>query len=611
MDVPDNAQRSRGGNDQNDRAGLYGSACDTCRRRRVKCDGVQPCARCARSGISCTFGSVVARSGAVGYTRYLEQKVANLEALLRQADERQARGLGAHHEAIPAPALDLLLHVSSDAQVMNMSQDTTSSFYGSFSGLNILRIVVDHISTGRQQAALSSSGDGILQAFENARKISNLASLEQPDLFASLPSQERVDVLTDRAVRFALVGHDCIDHDDLAERRLRLFQVAPENRTAEDVDSLALVYALMALGLQFEPMEEAHPLRGGAKLEAASCFHASSKLQSMSEGHTLCSIKTMIVQTKYLLSASMMSQAYVRLHQGVAIAQTMGLHVSCPTVRSHFTREELAQRDIIFATLNMMDTYLTSLLGLPKALNPGEGNQADPGAEDITLDAVVQMTVTESSTSPLVDAVCYQQVAKVMEEVHQRREARYHAHNAHMVEGLPLREDAALIADLGERLSHWQATLSAPTGAEADSRTLFAQLSIRLLAAAAQGMLYRPYLNHLALDSADPAFNMQGYEYGSRCVSAAMQAVWVVDALKSHDLLHEGHWTTTYMLTYASSILLFFIKKTKHRVTISESMTAVEKALSLLTFLARYSHTAQRCRSIIAAALNSLPSMSV
>lgn len=69
---------------------LHGSACDTCRRRRVKCDGNQPCDRCVRSGVACTYGSVASRTSAVSYARQLEQKVAELQGLLRERPQAES-----------------------------------------------------------------------------------------------------------------------------------------------------------------------------------------------------------------------------------------------------------------------------------------------------------------------------------------------------------------------------------------------------------------------------------------------------------------------------------------------------------------------------------------
>ncbi|KAK9491442.1 hypothetical protein V1508DRAFT_421948 [Lipomyces doorenjongii] len=68
-------------------ARLYGSACDTCRRRRVKCDGQQPCARCVRSSVTCTYGSLISRKSSVSYARHLEEQIERLQTVLKEQSQ--------------------------------------------------------------------------------------------------------------------------------------------------------------------------------------------------------------------------------------------------------------------------------------------------------------------------------------------------------------------------------------------------------------------------------------------------------------------------------------------------------------------------------------------
>lgn len=60
-----------------------------------------------------------------------------------------------------------------------------------------------------------------------------------------------------------------------------------------------------------------------------------------------------------------MSSAYSKICTGVGIAFRLGLHVSGTSMEARFAQDEWYQRRRVFATLNMMDTYLSSLSGLP------------------------------------------------------------------------------------------------------------------------------------------------------------------------------------------------------------------------------------------------------
>jgi hypothetical protein len=53
------------------------SAYDTCRRRKLRCDGQQPCGRCERSGTQCTFGSGQNRIQPLHWLEILSSKSQN------------------------------------------------------------------------------------------------------------------------------------------------------------------------------------------------------------------------------------------------------------------------------------------------------------------------------------------------------------------------------------------------------------------------------------------------------------------------------------------------------------------------------------------------------
>ncbi|CAG8645344.1 2412_t:CDS:2 [Racocetra fulgida] len=61
------------------------TACDTCRRRKVKCDGASPCANCQRGGYQCTFSdssSKRPRGPPKGFVALIEDRLHTIESLL-------------------------------------------------------------------------------------------------------------------------------------------------------------------------------------------------------------------------------------------------------------------------------------------------------------------------------------------------------------------------------------------------------------------------------------------------------------------------------------------------------------------------------------------------
>ncbi|RIA96158.1 fungal-specific transcription factor domain-containing protein [Glomus cerebriforme] len=61
------------------------TACDTCRRRKVKCDGASPCANCTRGAYQCTFSDASTkrpRGPPKGFVALIEDRLHTIESLL-------------------------------------------------------------------------------------------------------------------------------------------------------------------------------------------------------------------------------------------------------------------------------------------------------------------------------------------------------------------------------------------------------------------------------------------------------------------------------------------------------------------------------------------------
>lgn len=83
------------------------SSCDACRRRKVRCDSLQPCRRCVDSGLECTYGSTARRGLSTTYVRSLEQQVAELQ--------RQLQASAHPHRGVLSPYFVTYFHVQLEA----------------------------------------------------------------------------------------------------------------------------------------------------------------------------------------------------------------------------------------------------------------------------------------------------------------------------------------------------------------------------------------------------------------------------------------------------------------------------------------------------------------
>lgn len=90
-----------------------GSACDECRRRKLRCDGQQPqCGVCQESGVVCEVTQRGARGPKKGYLKALRNRVLHLETMLESrlaaGQQPPQRGTGSSSEiTLPTPPLQL------------------------------------------------------------------------------------------------------------------------------------------------------------------------------------------------------------------------------------------------------------------------------------------------------------------------------------------------------------------------------------------------------------------------------------------------------------------------------------------------------------------------
>lgn len=100
--------------------------------------------------------------------------------------------------------------------------------------------------------------------------------------------------------------------------------------------------------------------------------------------HDITSLQTVLCLIIYLQASSMLSTCYSYICAGVASSLRMGLH--CPAVIEELPTEQRQVRRCIFSVLNIMDTYVTTALGLPRTLRDIDSESVVPIAQSPPAD---------------------------------------------------------------------------------------------------------------------------------------------------------------------------------------------------------------------------------
>ncbi|PGH20105.1 hypothetical protein AJ80_03673 [Polytolypa hystricis UAMH7299] len=361
-------------------------ACDSCKRRKEKCNGEQPCTLCIRRGkrAECHFSNVPAR--AFRASRRASSAVAS-STPPSSASAAVAASSSSSKEAFRLSE-DMLSTGKSDiaiAQLLNSVEDNSGSLEAS-------RSEPEGTAPVPKVARLLRAGQGTFMYVGDSANVSFLQSVRRITSFTIGPCDLTTDELRhsfremlpdpaatnvegldltpdyDQAERF--VHHyvlatsgllDLIDVDDF----LQSLAAWVENPARERDPASAMFYLVLAIGAQATGFESTQTL-------AEQYFTLGRKLASSAFGDvpSLLTIKTYILVTMYMLGACRRNAAFMNLGIAVRAAYALGIHRS--SANSLFYERERRDRDSAWKSLRVMDLFLSASLGRPPATSDFE-----------------------------------------------------------------------------------------------------------------------------------------------------------------------------------------------------------------------------------------------
>ncbi|QIW96677.1 hypothetical protein AMS68_002195 [Peltaster fructicola] len=579
----------------------YSSACDSCKRRKLKCSSTQPCQRCVATGVSCTYGSVASRQTTISYTRHLEAKIAELQSLLLQQPVVETDEQGAV-QAVQSDVRDRMVESligPEDDHLYLSPDDQFNTFHGRFAGLSVMRTVRDLCdavagSPGQQY------GRALALSFDSSYP--DIPTSNQMAALALLPSREVLEATISIALDDAMSCQECVDRAELQVQIERLYTRDPEDYTHDDRRALALIYALMALGRQCDFNVPPMPSEPGTLiLRGVSYYKASRAILDGSNISHLDSIRAIIILANYLLSASMASKAHTIICMGIAAALRMGLHVSSATLREQYSAHELTQRRTVFAVLNFTQVYLSSVLGMPLLLKEPDPMQRISVPEEEMHDQGDSL-VTKQPLSPVVATILMCRLLQVLADVTKTYESVSGAEDLSGSYTVGYKN----ITRWEEELRKWYDNLPPISPGSVTKTVLRAQLLLRVVDASIRLSIYRPFVQHILRSAQDPDFDEKGFECGSSCLQASMQLIWLSNTMEINGLLENLPWYVVYNLTLATSSLMLFELGAKHNTTIGDTSAAAQKARELLSKLGQKCLSARRCSESLDALQNEI-----
>ncbi|KAJ8115651.1 hypothetical protein OPT61_g2760 [Boeremia exigua] len=328
------------------------AACDLCKKRKVKCDGEQPCAYCQRKGRAntCSFTAPKVRGvrsaghTPSGPTPSHSNEQANALSPLRRKSHDGATAIGTSLSPITSrdehpedTAVPLEGRILRDAQGKVI-------FVGDCAPLSFLQTVRHLIASAVDPDALpaQSSRDSIIEVARPG------SAGHQQSLAVSL---HEVQPLV-RGYTVAVSGLvDLFEHDELV-KEIGSWATGTIGHPHES--AAAVFYLVLAIGAQ-----ESHE----AKAEAWFTYARDILLKNLVNSMNVSTVQGFALITIYMLRAFQPNGAYLYFSLAARTAYAIGLHRT--EVNASFGDTIKVVRDRIWKSLRVVDQLISNLLGRP------------------------------------------------------------------------------------------------------------------------------------------------------------------------------------------------------------------------------------------------------
>ncbi|PIB01549.1 Transcriptional activator protein acu-15 [Cercospora beticola] len=413
-------------------------ACDRCRSKKIRCDGIRPCcSQCANVGFECkTSDKLSRRAFPRGYTesleervRGLEQEVRELKDLLDEKDEKidmlsrlhsqsshqlqlpsPQRPQSATTEATPvakidSPPKDDIFQVQQSPYLLD-DERSDSYFAGTSSGRTFIEAFKHRVQeTGRSTHDIDVS----LLLASSVPKTSDVNSPASTVSFkapARMVSDQMINIffqewaplfpVLHRPTFLTLYGRYVADPDDVTDKA--------------EIAQLNLVFGIAALST------------GTRSSPDLDNFEAQWKaaLDGIIQDNTMATLQALILAQLYCVQKGDLTRVLTYKGLSTVLCARLGLHQS----QKRFALGTLTceTRKKVFWTLYTIDSFTAVLLGLPKQLKDDDAHCEMPvdADDEYVTERGFQPTLPGESTKVSSALALFQAsriLSKVLEEV--------------------------------------------------------------------------------------------------------------------------------------------------------------------------------------------------
>ncbi|KAK3990564.1 activator of stress genes 1 [Cladorrhinum sp. PSN332] len=420
-------------------------ACDSCKRRKQKCNGVKPCQTCIRRKLTCTYTPNTASSdygpgesaGSPTKRRHIDMSPPSISATLEASDGSPPQGpswedvrtgqapvlsssMSSPTAPLPPPlsgrghTKKLSIHGGKKPPSRSNTGNTNNNIAEETNIYTETRMLQDQ--TRRLLYIGDASTLSILQLIRII--VESTAGPEMGSPFIDDPKRHRImeniiEFPPDTRVPTLLPDKDTADYliESYFTNTCGMIEVFDKSTFLRSVEScyrdppssskffLCHFFLVQALGLLLAAPAPGTPQAAlverqlAAKPDRAELFFRTARTMcdpgAGFEDADFWSVQALSLMTLYMLIISKRNTAYAYLGMAVRSAYALGLHREETMRDVIFTEAQMTERRNLWKTLFILDRFLAATLGRPTAISEDDSSMKI-FSEDVAINTIIR-----------------------------------------------------------------------------------------------------------------------------------------------------------------------------------------------------------------------------
>ncbi|KAL3241155.1 Asg1p RNJ42_03247 [Nakaseomyces bracarensis] len=585
-------------------------ACDDCRKKKVKCDGNQPCIHCTVYSYECTYNQPLKRAqnnsrrgsnvhisnSSLSLNNMGSEQINNELKLQRQAGTRKYNTKSSKLQAELEVYKKLFegifpdfpsikdLDVPTFLQVFHNFKNNSPTFLEDVvkeyylianenpASLNTestfedaLRSETNSVSSNKDDRSSNYQDQGFENNSNNSPSISQQPSVVGREIKIILPPKPIALQFVKNTWEHCCVLLRFYHRPTFIKQMDDLYETDPHFYTQNQMRFLPLCYSTMAVGALFSKSlihDESNRDHSDEILsnnrflqdEGYKYFIAARKLLDITNAKDLNSMQTILMMFIFLQCSARLSTCYTYIGLAMRSVLRAGFHRAIPA-NNNFTPLEIEMRKRLFYTIHKLDIYVNAMLGLPGSLSNEDFDQELP--IDIPDECLTNEGVDYSSNNYTLSSTgIANQHTKLLMILGDIVKQLY-----------PIKKMSNMIShetvtNLEIRLKDWLQNLPdelIPNNKNVSPQYERANKLLHLAFLHVQILLYRPFIHYISRNVIKTEEDQLSFERAKNSIRVSRTVVHLAQEMLNHNLLTGSYWYACYTIFYSVAGLLFFI----------------------------------------------------